>query len=47
MDDPIAQFTQWFRRMPPFTKSYITISLMLSLLSTLRIISYHKYYYDY
>lgn len=45
MNDPIAQFGSWVQQLPTFTKCFIGVALVLSLLSTTKVESYEQYYF--
>lgn len=45
MDDPIAQFRDWVQGLPPFTKVYLVLAVLLSLLSTMQVVTYMQYYF--
>lgn len=40
MDDPIAKTMEWYGRVPKFTRLYLTVATILSLLTTTGILAY-------
>jgi hypothetical protein len=47
MDDPIADFKEWYRTRPPITRAFLTCSALIALLITTNLVSIHKFYYTF
>lgn len=47
MDDPIADFKDWYLTRPPITRAFITCSALIGLLVTTDIVSIYKLYYTF
>lgn len=47
MEDPIADFIQWYKSRPIITKTFLTLSTILSILVTIGYLSVHQIYYTF
>lgn len=47
MEDPIADFLEWYGSRPPVTKTYLTLSSALALLLSTGVIPLHQIYYSF
>lgn len=47
MEDPIADFIHWYKTRPIITKSFLTLSTLLSVLVTMNAFSVYEVYYTF
>lgn len=47
MDDPIADFIQWYKSRPLITKTFITLSTIQAILLTMGYANIHWVYYTF
>lgn len=47
MDDPVAEFRNWYFSKPFFTRTYMAASVVFALLTMLEIVSPYSLYYTF
>lgn len=47
MEDPIADFIDWYKSRPLLTKTYLTLSTLIAILLSTKVLNIHQLYYQF